>query len=156
MFEEFKKFAVRGNVLDLAVGVIIGAAFGAIVKSLVDDIIMPPIGMLIGNVDFSQLFWVLKEGAAVTGPYLTIDAARKAGAVTLNVTAVGPSAAGFLTVFPCGVAQPNSSNVNYVAGQIVPNAVITAVGASGKVCVFTPQATNLVVDVGGWFPRNSI
>mgnify|MGYP000019257730 FL=1 len=84
MFEEFKKFAVRGNVLDLAVGVIIGAAFGAIVKSLVDDIIMPPIGMLIGNVDFSQLFWVLKEGAAVTGPYLTIDAARKAGAVTLN------------------------------------------------------------------------
>lgn len=79
-----------------------------------------------------------------------------AGAVTLNVTAVGPSAAGFLTVFPCGVAQPNSSNVNYVAGQIVPNAVITAVGASGKVCVFTPQATNLVVDVGGWFPRNSI
>ena len=84
MFEEFKKFAVRGNVLDLAVGVIIGAAFGAIVKSLVDDIIMPPIGMLIGNVDFSQLFWVLKEGTAVTGPYLTIDAARKAGAVTLN------------------------------------------------------------------------
>lgn len=79
-----------------------------------------------------------------------------AGAVSLNVTAVDPSAAGFLTVFPCGVARPNSSNVNYVAGQTVPNAVFIAIGTGGKVCVFTSQATNLVVDAGGWFPRNSI
>ncbi|WP_333583800.1 large-conductance mechanosensitive channel protein MscL [Rivihabitans pingtungensis] len=85
MLKEFKTFAMRGNVIDLAVGVVIGGAFGAIVKSLVDDVIMPPIGLLIGNVDFSQLFIVLKEGAAVHGPYLTVEAAKKAGAVTLNI-----------------------------------------------------------------------
>ena len=83
MLKEFKNFAMRGNVVDMAVGIIIGASFGTIVKSLVDDIIMPPIGLLLGNVDFSDLFVVLKEGAAA-GPYLTIEAAKEAGAVTLN------------------------------------------------------------------------
>ena len=83
MLEEFKKFAVTGNVVDMAVGIIIGAAFGKIVDSLVKDLIMPPIGLLLGNVDFSNLFVVLKQGA-VAGPYLTIDAAQKAGAVTFN------------------------------------------------------------------------
>ena len=83
MLDEFKKFAVRGNVIDMAVGIIIGVAFGKIVDSLVKDLIMPPIGMLMGNVDFTNLFVVLKPGA-VPGPYLTIDAAQKAGAVTLN------------------------------------------------------------------------
>lgn len=83
MFKEFKKFAMRGNVVDMAVGIIIGAAFGAIVKSLVDDLIMPPIGLLLGNVDFGNLFLVLKEGAAPE-PYASLDAAKKAGAVTLN------------------------------------------------------------------------
>jgi large conductance mechanosensitive channel len=83
MFKEFKKFAMRGNVVDMAVGIIIGAAFGAIVKSLVDDLIMPPIGLLLGNVDFANLFLVLKEGAAPE-PYASLDAAKKAGAVTLN------------------------------------------------------------------------
>ncbi|MEN9984552.1 MAG: hypothetical protein RI925_54, partial [Pseudomonadota bacterium] len=73
MLKEFKAFAMRGNVLDLAVGVVIGGAFGAIVKSLVDDVIMPPVGLLVGNVDFAQLFIVLKEGAAVHGPYLTVE-----------------------------------------------------------------------------------
>ena len=68
MFKEFKKFAVRGNVVDMAVGIIIGAAFGAIVKSLVDDLIMPPIGLLLGNVDFANLFIVMKEGA-IAEPY---------------------------------------------------------------------------------------
>ena len=62
MFKEFKAFIMRGNVLDLAVGIIIGAAFGTIVKSLVDDIIMPPIGLALGNVDFDNLFILLKEG----------------------------------------------------------------------------------------------
>ena len=83
MLKEFKEFAMRGNVVDMAVGIIIGAAFGSIVKSLVDDVLMPPIGMLLGNVDFSNLFLVLKQGA-VAGPFATLAEAQKAGAVTLN------------------------------------------------------------------------
>ncbi len=83
MLKEFKEFAVKGNVLDMAVGIIIGAAFGTIVKSLVADVIMPPIGLLLGNVDFANLFMVLKEGAQA-GPYPTIAEAQAAGAVTLN------------------------------------------------------------------------
>ena len=83
MFKEFKEFAMRGNVMDMAVGIIIGAAFGAIVGSLVADVLMPPIGMLLGNVDFSELFVVLQQGATA-GPYATIEAAKTAGAVTLN------------------------------------------------------------------------
>ena len=83
MLKEFKEFAVRGNVVDMAVGIIIGAAFGKIVDSLVKDVIMPPIGLLLGKVDFSNLFWVLKQGAQA-GPYFTVEAAQKAGAVTFN------------------------------------------------------------------------
>jgi large conductance mechanosensitive channel len=85
MLKEFKTFVMRGNVLDLAVGIIVGAAFGAIVKSLVDDVIMPPIGLVLGNVDFSNLFVVLKEGAKAAGPYATLADAKAAGAVTLNL-----------------------------------------------------------------------
>lgn len=84
MMKEFKEFAVKGNVIDMAVGIIIGAAFGTIVKSLVADVIMPPIGLLLGNVDFSNLFIVLKQGAEVAGPYATVADAATAGAVTLN------------------------------------------------------------------------
>lgn len=84
MIKEFKEFAVKGNVVDMAVGIIIGAAFGTIVKSLVADIIMPPIGLLLGNVDFSNLFLILKDGAAGAGVYATIAEAQAAGAVTLN------------------------------------------------------------------------
>jgi large conductance mechanosensitive channel len=83
MLKDFEEFAMRGNVVDMAVGIIIGAAFGTIVKSLVADVIMPPIGLLIGNVDFSNLFIVLKEGATA-GPFATIAEAQKAGAVTIN------------------------------------------------------------------------
>ena len=83
MLQEFKAFAMRGNVVDMAVGIIIGGAFGTIVKSLVDDVIMPPIGLLLGGVDFSDLFIILKEGATA-GPYATVAAAKEAGAVTLN------------------------------------------------------------------------
>lgn len=81
---EFKKFAMRGNVIDMAVGIIIGAAFGKIVDSLVKDVIMPPIGLLLGKVDFSNLFLTLKEGT-VPAPYNSLAAAQSAGAVTLNV-----------------------------------------------------------------------
>jgi large conductance mechanosensitive channel len=83
MLKEFREFAVRGNVVDMAVGIIIGAAFGKIVDSLVKDVIMPPIGLLLGKVDFSNLFVVLREGAQ-SGPYFSVDAAQKAGAVTFN------------------------------------------------------------------------
>ena len=83
MLKEFREFAIRGNVVDMAVGIIIGAAFGKIVDSLVKDLIMPPIGLALGKVDFSNLFVVLKQGAT-PGPYLTVDAAQKAGAVTFN------------------------------------------------------------------------
>jgi large conductance mechanosensitive channel len=97
MFKEFKEFAMRGNVVDMAVGIIIGAAFGTIVKSVVDDVIMPPIGLLLGNVDFSDLFITLKQGAAA-GPYATLELAKKAGAVTLNYGAFFNTVISFLIV----------------------------------------------------------
>lgn len=84
-FNEFKKFAMRGNVIDMAVGIIIGAAFGKIVDSLVKDIIMPPIGLLLGKVDFSNLFVVLKNGPDFTAPYVSLVQAQNAGAVTMNI-----------------------------------------------------------------------
>lgn len=83
MLKEFKEFALKGNVLDLAVGVVIGAAFGKIVDSLVKDLIMPVVGLLTGGVDFSNLFAVLKAGGT-PGPYATVEIAQKAGAVTFN------------------------------------------------------------------------
>jgi large conductance mechanosensitive channel len=84
MWKDFKAFIMRGNVVDLAVGVIIGAAFGAIVKSLVDDVIMPPIGLATGGLDFSNKFVVLKDGAKAGAPYVSLADAKSAGAVTLN------------------------------------------------------------------------
>ncbi|MGO9395423.1 MAG: large-conductance mechanosensitive channel protein MscL [Desulfobaccales bacterium] len=84
MFKEFKEFVMRGNVVDMAIGIVIGAAFGGIVKSFVDDVLMPPIGLLLGHVDFANLFIVLKEGAKAAGPYASVAAAKAAGAVTLN------------------------------------------------------------------------
>ena len=83
MFAEFKKFILRGNVMDLAIGVIIGGAFGAIVASLVNDILMPPIGLLMGGVNFDNLLWVLKDGNPAA-PYATPADAAAAGAVTIN------------------------------------------------------------------------
>jgi large conductance mechanosensitive channel len=83
MIKEFKEFIMRGNVMDMAVGIIIGAAFGLIVKSFVDDVLMPPIGLLLGNVDFSNLFAVLKSGNPA-GPYATLGSAKAAGAVTIS------------------------------------------------------------------------
>jgi large conductance mechanosensitive channel len=83
MLKEFKEFIMKGNVLDLAVGVVIGAAFGKIVESLVKDVIMPPIGLLMGGVDFANKFAVLKDGAT-PGPYASVEIAQKAGAVTWN------------------------------------------------------------------------
>lgn len=84
MFQEFKDFIVKGNAFDLAVGVIIGGVFGAVVTSLVGDILMPPVGTMLGGADFSNLFVTLKDGAAAAGPYVSLAAAKEAGAVTLN------------------------------------------------------------------------
>lgn len=81
---DFKKFVMRGNILDMAVGFTVGAAFGTIAKSFVEDIIMPPIGLLLGGVDFSDLFLVIKEGGEAAAPYASLEAAQEAGAVTIN------------------------------------------------------------------------
>jgi large conductance mechanosensitive channel len=97
MLKEFKEFAMRGNVVDMAIGIIMGAAFGTIVKSLVDDVIMPPIGLLLGNVDFSNLFITLKQGVAA-GPYATLEIAKKAGAVTLSYGAFFNTVISFVIV----------------------------------------------------------
>jgi large conductance mechanosensitive channel len=83
MLKEFKEFVMRGNVVDMAVGIIIGAAFGTIVKSLVDDVIMPPIGLLLGGVDFANLFILLRAGSPAA-PYASLADAQAAGAVTIN------------------------------------------------------------------------
>jgi len=97
MLKEFREFAVKGNVVDMAVGIIIGAAFGTIVKSLVDDLIMPPIGLLMGNVDFNNLFILLKDGKA-PGPYASLVEAKAAAAVTLNYGAFISTIVSFLIV----------------------------------------------------------
>lgn len=83
MFKEFKDFIMRGNVVDMAVGIIIGVAFGLIIKSMVADVLMPPIGILLGGVDFSNLFIVIKEGTT-SGPFDTLAAAKESGAVVVS------------------------------------------------------------------------
>ncbi|HOJ34015.1 MAG TPA: large conductance mechanosensitive channel protein MscL [Candidatus Hydrogenedentes bacterium] len=83
MLKEFKEFALRGNAIDMAIGIIVGGAFGTIVKSLVDDVLMPPLGVLIGGIDFSNFFLILKNGNP-PGPYLSLNDAKAAGATTLN------------------------------------------------------------------------
>lgn len=83
MLKEFKEFAVKGNMLDMAVGIILGASFSGVVNSVVNDLLMPPVGLLLGGADFSELFWLLKEGDPA-GPYSTLALAQEAGAVTLN------------------------------------------------------------------------
>ena len=97
MFKEFKEFAMRGNVVDMAVGIIIGGAFGLIIKVLVSDVIMPPIGILMVGVDFSDLFFILKEGATA-GPYASLAAAKEAGAVTINYGVFTNTVLSFLIV----------------------------------------------------------
>ena len=97
MLKEFKEFAMRGNVVDMAVGIIIGAAFGAIVTSFVGDVMMPVIGVLLGGVDFSNMFVLIKEGATA-GPYVSLAAAKEAGAVTLGYGLLFNTVVNFLIV----------------------------------------------------------
>ena len=98
MLKEFKEFAMRGNVLDMAVGIIIGAAFGTIVNSFVNDVIMPPVGLALGGVDFTNLFVTLRDGTKAAGPYASLAAAKDAGAVTLNYGVFVNSIVSFLIV----------------------------------------------------------
>lgn len=98
MVKEFREFALRGNVADMAVGIIIGTAFGAIVSSMVSDVLMPPVGLLVGNVDFADLFVVLRDGVETAGPYATLAAAQEAGAVTLNYGRFSNALVSFLIV----------------------------------------------------------
>jgi len=97
MLEEYKKFAIRGNVVDMAVGIIIGAAFNGVVQSLVKDVLTPPLGLLMGDVDFTNLFVVVKPGTT-PGPYPTLEAAQSAGAITLNLGVFVNSAISFVIV----------------------------------------------------------
>ncbi len=101
MLKDFKAFIMRGNVVDLAVGVIIGAAFGAIVKSLVDDVLMPVVGLATGGLDFSSHFVLLKIGAKAPPPYATPAEAKAAGAVTLNYGTFINTLLTFLIVAAC-------------------------------------------------------
>jgi large conductance mechanosensitive channel len=132
MLKEFKEFAMRGNVVDMAVGIIIGASFGGIVTSMVNDVIMPPIGLLLGKIDFANLFLVLKEGK-VPGPYESLAAAKTAGAVSLNYGIFVNTVISFLivafTVFlliryinklkrPAPVAAPNMKDCPYCFSKI--------------------------------------
>lgn len=100
MFKEFKTFILRGNMMDLAIGIILGGAFGGIIKSLVEDVLMPPIGLALGNTDFTGLFAVLKEGAT-PGPYASLAAAKAAGAVTLNYGVFFTAIVNFLIIGFC-------------------------------------------------------
>lgn len=84
MINDFKKFILRGNFVDLAIGFTVGAAFSTVAKSFVEDILMPPIGFILGNTDFADFFILLKEGETVAGPYQTLEAAQTAGAITIN------------------------------------------------------------------------
>jgi large conductance mechanosensitive channel len=97
MLKEFKEFAMRGNVVDMAVGIIIGVAFGTIIKSLVADVLMPPIGLLMGDVDFADLFILLKAGK-VAEPYASLADAKAAGAVTINYGVFSNAVISFLIV----------------------------------------------------------
>ncbi len=101
MLKEFREFAMRGNVMDMAVGIIIGGAFGTIVKSMVDDVLMPPIGLALGGVDFSDFFVTLRQGATVAGPYATLADAKAAGAVTMNYGMFFNAVISFLIVAFC-------------------------------------------------------
>lgn len=97
MIKEFKDFAVKGNMLDMAVGIVLGAGFSAVVTSLVNDILMPPIGLFLGGSDFSELFVLLKAGDPA-GPYASLVLAQEAGAVTLNFGAFVNALVNFLIV----------------------------------------------------------
>jgi len=98
MFKDFKAFIMKGSILELATAVVIGAAFGGVIKSMVDDVIMPPIGLVLGKVDFSNLYILLQDGAKAAPPYATLADAKAAGAVTMGYGLFLNSLIGFFIV----------------------------------------------------------
>lgn len=130
---EFKKFAMRGNVMDMAVGIIIGAAFGKIVDSLVKDIIMPPLGILLGKIDFANLFFVLRDGATA-GPYASLEVAKAAGAVTLNVGAFLNTVISFIIV--AFAVFLLIKGMNSLQAKLDKKAAETPVPPTTKVCPY--------------------
>lgn len=116
MFKEFKEFATRGNALDLAIGLILGTAFTGIVNTLVNGILLPPLGLLLGGADFSDLFVVLKQGVPA-GPYQTLEAAQAAGAVTLNYGLFGNALIHFIIVALALFFLVRSLNRLYAVGS---------------------------------------
>jgi large conductance mechanosensitive channel len=124
MLKEFKEFAMRGNVVDMAVGIIIGGAFATIVKSLVDDVMMPPLGLLLGGVDFSNFFVVLKPGVN-PGPYPSLAEARAAGAVSINYGIFLNNVVSFLIVAFAVFLLIRTINAMRRRGEDVPAPVTT-------------------------------
>jgi large conductance mechanosensitive channel len=113
MFREFRAFILRGNVLDLAIAVVIGAAFGGVVKSLVDDVVMPPIGLAVGKVDFTNLYVLLQDGTKSPPPYASLAEAKAAGAVTLNYGLFLNSIFGFVIIAVAIFAMVKAANRLY-------------------------------------------
>ncbi|MFA5055343.1 MAG: large-conductance mechanosensitive channel protein MscL [Dehalococcoidia bacterium] len=136
MFKEFKEFAMRGNMIDMAIGIVIGAAFGAIISSLVSDIIMPPIGMALGDLDFSNLFWVMREGD-VAGPYATIQAAHDAGAVTFNYGKFILTLINFIIIALCIFVLVRSINKMHRPKEVKPGEPTT------KECPYCQSAISI-------------
>lgn len=130
MIKDFKTFLMRGNVVDLAVGVIIGAAFGAIVKSLVEDVLMPPLGLATGGMDFANKFVVLKEGVKAAAPYASLADAKAAGAVTMNYGLFLNSTVSFLILALCVFM------IVRIVARMQPVAPASAPAAPTKTCGF--------------------
>lgn len=122
MLKEFREFAMKGNVLDMAIGIIMGAAFGTIVNTLVSDVLMPPIGLLLGGIDFSNMFVTLKEGAKQAAPYASLAEAKNAGAVTLNYGVFINSVVSFVIVAFCVFMIVKSINTMKRAEEAAPPA----------------------------------
>lgn len=116
MWKDFKDFALRGNVVDLAIGIIIGSAFTTIVKSLVDDVIMPPIGLLLGDVNFADFYLLLKPGDTPP-PYATLAKAQEAGAITINYGVFFNNLIAFLIVAIVTFLIVRGMNRLYMASQ---------------------------------------
>jgi len=142
---EFKEFAEKGSAIDMAVGVIVGAAMGGVVNSLVKDVIMPPIGLLLGNVDFSQIFVVMKEGAGTPGPYASLAAASAAGATTLNIGLFVNSIVGFIiTMFAIFlfVRVANKMRSSKVTTRSCPDCCMGNINVAATKCPYCCSALN--------------
>lgn len=124
MLKEFKEFAIQGNMVDMAVGIIIGAAFGVIITSLVNDILMPPIGMLLGGVDFNNLYYILQEGSP-GAPYASLADAQSAGAVTINYGVFINALNSFLVIALAVFLLIRAMNRAMRPAVVIPEEVVT-------------------------------